>query len=145
MLPYVKEKRRMPRIDARLPLQYKDIQRPIEAYSGTLTRNISESGVRFLTNEFLSIFTRLLVEVSVPSFARPIKAISKVAWIQKVPHSNQYNVGAQFMDMTEEDKKQLASFVSKSPAPKEVLPPAMTQSPSSISIAATPLSSPRPP
>ena len=122
MLPYVKERRRHPRVNARLPLQYKDIQRPIEAYSGTLSRDVSEGGVRFLSNEFLSVFTRLLLEVSIPSLSRPVKAISKVAWIQKVPRSNQYNVGVQFMDMTEEDKKQLASFVTKSPAPKTVVP-----------------------
>jgi len=120
MQPYVKERRRFPRINARLPLQFKDIQRPIETYSGTLTRDVSEGGARFVAGEFLSIFTRLLLEVSVPSFSRPIKAISKVAWIQKIPRSNQYDVGVQFMDVTEEDKKHLASFVSKSPAPKAV-------------------------
>ncbi|MFH1868050.1 MAG: PilZ domain-containing protein [Candidatus Omnitrophota bacterium] len=122
MLPYVKEKRSHPRLDVRLPVQYKDIQRPIEAYSGTLSRDIGEGGMRFLSNEFLSVFTRLLIEVSIPSLSRPIKAISKVAWIQKVPRNSQYNVGIKFMDMTEEDKKQLASFIAKSPAPKTVIP-----------------------
>ena len=122
MLPYVQERRRQPRVNARLPLQYKDIQRPIEIYSGTLSRDVSQGGIRFISNEFLSIFTRLLLEVSVPSLSRPIKAISKVAWIQKIPRSSQYNVGVQFLDMTEEDKKQLASFIAKSPAPKTVVP-----------------------
>lgn len=120
MMPYVKERRRFPRVNARLPLQYKDIQRPIEIYSGTLTKDISEGGVRFISTEFLSIFTRLLIEASIPSFSRPIKAISKVAWIRKLPYGNQYDVGIQFMDMTEEDKKHLASFIAKSPAPKAV-------------------------
>ena len=120
MMPYVKERRKAPRVNARLPLQFKDIQRPIETYSGTLTKDISGGGVRFISNEFLSIFTRLLLEVSVPTFSRPIKAISKVAWIQKVPRSSQYEVGVQFLDMTEEDKRQLGSFISKSPAPKPV-------------------------
>ena len=122
MQPYVKEKRSCPRINARLPLQFKDIQRPIEVYAGSLTKDISEGGVRFTSSEFLSIFTRLLLEVSVPSFSRPIKAISKVAWIQKMPRSTQYDVGLQFMDMTEEDKKHLSSFIAKSPAPAIVTP-----------------------
>ena len=122
MQPYVKEKRSCPRINARLPVQFKDIQRPIETYTGSLTKDISEGGIRFASSEFLSIFTRLLVEVSVPSFSRAVKAISKVAWIQKIPRSSQYNVGLQFMDMTEEDKKHLTSFISKSPAPAVVTP-----------------------
>jgi len=122
MQAYVKERRRSPRINARLPIQFKDIQRPIETYTGTLTKDVSEIGARFISSDFLSIFTRLLLEVTVPSFSRPVKAISKVAWIQKVPRSNQYSVGVQFMDMTEEDKKHLASFISKSPAPKTVTP-----------------------
>lgn len=120
MMPYVKERRKFPRINARLPLQFKDIQRPIETFSGTLTKDISEGGVRFISSEFLSIFTRLLIEASIPSFSRPIKSISKVAWIRKVPHGSQYDIGVQFMDMTEEDRKQLASFIAKSPAPKAV-------------------------
>lgn len=120
MQPYVKERRKFPRINARIPLQFRDIQRPIETYAGSLTKDISENGVRFSSSEFLSIFTRLLLEISVPSFSRPIKAISKVAWIQKAPRSNQYNVGLQFMDMTEDDRKHLTSFIAKSPAPKTV-------------------------
>jgi Tfp pilus assembly protein PilZ len=122
MQPYVKEKRGNSRINARLPLQFKDIQRPIETYSGSITKDISSGGLRFASSEFVSIFTRLLLEVSVPSFSRPIKAISKVAWIQKMPRSNQYDVGLQFMDMTEEDKKSLKSFISNSPAPAVVTP-----------------------
>jgi c-di-GMP-binding flagellar brake protein YcgR len=122
MQPYIKEKRSCPRINARLPIQFKDIQRPIETYTGSLTKDISEGGVRLTSSDFLSIFTRLLLEISVPSFSRPIKAITKVAWIQKIPRSSQYNVGLQFMDMTEEDKKHLASFISKSPAPATVSP-----------------------
>lgn len=118
-MAYVKELRRFTRINARLPLQFKDIQRPMEIYSGTLTKNVSEGGTSFASTEFLSVFTRLLVEVSVPSFAKPLKAISKVAWIQKQPRGNQYMVGLQFLDMTEEDKKHLASFIAKSPASKK--------------------------
>ena len=122
MAAYVKERRRYARINARVPLQFKDIQRPIETYSGTLTKDISEGGVRFTAGEFLSVFTRLLVEISMPSFSRPIKAISKVAWIQKQPRGTQYNVGLQFLDMTEEDKKHLASFIAKSPTIRAVSP-----------------------
>ena len=118
MVAYVKERRRFGRINARVPLQFKDIQRPIEIYNGTLTKDISEGGVRFTSNDFLSIFTRLFVEVSVPSFSRPIKAISKVAWIQKQPRANQYIVGLQFLDMTEEDRKHLAAFIARSPQPR---------------------------
>ncbi|MDD5504447.1 PilZ domain-containing protein [bacterium] len=122
MQPYVKEKRSYPRIEARLPFQFKDIQRPIETYTGSLTKDVSTGGVRFISNEFLSIFTRLILEVSVPTFSKPIKAISKVAWIQKAPRSSSYNVGLQFVDMTEEDKKHLSNFLAKSPAPASVIP-----------------------
>ncbi len=118
MAAYVKDKRRHARKNARVPLQFKDIQRPIETYSGTLTKDVSEGGVRFIASEFLSVFTRLLVEISMPSFSRPIKAISKVAWIQKQPRGSQYNVGLQFLDMAEDDKKHLASFLAKSPEPR---------------------------
>jgi len=54
-----------------------------------------------------------VVEVAVPSNPQTIRVISKVAWIQKRPHGEQYEVGMQFTDMAEEDRRNIAEFVEK--------------------------------
>jgi len=81
---------------------------------GAIARDISSGGIRVLVNEFVSVFTRLVVEVAIPSTPKPVKVISKVAWIQKRPHGEQYEVGMQFLDMAEEDRRNITEFVEKS-------------------------------
>lgn len=109
----VEEKRRFPRIESNLPVQYKNLRNLSEASKGSLSRDIGEGGVRFKSNEFISLACRLVLEITLPTVSKPIKAISKVAWIKRVPASEQYELGNQFLDMTKEDKAHVMDFVSK--------------------------------
>lgn len=106
------EKRRFPRVKVGVPLQYKNLKKSIDASSGALTRNLSEGGVCFKTNEFISLACRLVVEITIPTQPKPIKAISKIAWIRKLPAGNQYELGNQFLEMAKEDKAHIANFIS---------------------------------
>lgn len=112
--PTYQERRRHPRVISAMPVQYRGIRQDGDAAVGTVARDISNGGIRFVTNEFISIFTRLVVEVSIPSTPKPVKAISKVVWIHKRPYGEQYEIGMQFVDMTEEDKRNLSQFVERS-------------------------------
>lgn len=107
------EKRRFQRIDLRVPLQYKELGREKEP-RGTLTRNLSEGGVKFHTDKFISLACRMVVELTIPTVVHPIRAISKVAWIKKLPVGDVYEVGNQFLDMTKEDKSVITDYVRKS-------------------------------
>jgi len=53
-----------------------------------------------------------VVEINLPTIPKPIKAISKVAWIRKLPSSDQYELGNQFLEMSREDKVQINNFVN---------------------------------
>ena len=110
----VDEQRRFKRIDLNLPLQYKNLRKGGELPAGSLTRNLSEGGVCFRSNEFISLACRLVVEISLPTNPKPIKAITKVAWIRKVPSGDQYELGNQFLDMGREDKEKIMGFVKNS-------------------------------
>lgn len=68
--------------------------------------------MRFRTNEFISLACRLVVEINLPAVGKPIKAISKVAWIKRVPSSDSYELGNQFLEITKEDKNHIATFVN---------------------------------
>ena len=109
----VEERRRYPRVEHGLALQYRNLRKIGEASIGALSKDIGEGGVRFKANEFISLACRLVVEITLPTTPRPIKAISKVAWIKKIPASDQYELGNQFLEMTKEDKGHVRDFVNK--------------------------------
>ncbi|MFH1791631.1 MAG: PilZ domain-containing protein [Candidatus Omnitrophota bacterium] len=105
------EKRRYRRIGVRVPIQYKELHGKPNAQKGALSKNISEGGVKFNTDKFISLACRMLVEVNLPTEPKPIKAISKVAWIRKLPAGDDYEVGNQFLDMTKTDKSTITEYV----------------------------------
>ncbi|MDO8535913.1 MAG: PilZ domain-containing protein [Candidatus Omnitrophota bacterium] len=108
----VMEKRRFQRIDSNLPLRYKNLK-TATVPMGSLTKDISEGGIRFKTNEFISLACRLVVEITLPTAPRPIKAISKVAWIRKLSSGEQYELGNQFLEISKEDRSFITDYVSR--------------------------------
>jgi len=110
----VPERRQYPRVNTTMSIQYRGIRQASDSVMGAIARDISSGGIRVLVNEFISVFTRLVVEVYIPSTSEAVKVVSKVAWIQKRPHGEQYEVGMQFMDMAEEDRRNISEFVERS-------------------------------
>lgn len=106
------EKRRFARVDSSLPLQYKNLKKIGEASRGATCRNISEGGACFNSSEFVSLACRLVVEISLPNTPKPVKAISKVAWIRRMPSSDQYELGNQFLEITKEDRAHIMNFIN---------------------------------
>lgn len=108
------DRRQCPRLTTTMSAQYRGIRQLGDSIVVAIARDISGSGARLLVNEFISVFTRLVVEIGLPSASRPIRAVSKVAWIRKRPHGEQYEIGMQFVDIPEEDKKSLSAFLERS-------------------------------
>ena len=113
MLNQSQERRKFARVSSIVPLQYKKLKELSEGTIGAITQDVSEGGTRFIANEFLPLATRLVVELFLPAQPKPIKAISKVAWIRKMPSGDQYEVGNQFLDVARSDKNELANYVKK--------------------------------
>ncbi|UCD54759.1 MAG: PilZ domain-containing protein [Candidatus Omnitrophota bacterium] len=105
------EKRRFPRVESRFPLKYKDLKKTDEESRGSISKNLSENGVRFRSDRFISLACRLVIEMNFPALSKPVKAISKVAWIRKLPVGDDYEVGNQFLEIAKEDKNIIQSFV----------------------------------
>jgi c-di-GMP-binding flagellar brake protein YcgR len=105
------EKRRFPRIPSDFPVKYRDLNKPETEYRGTVSKNISEGGVRFRTDRFISLACRLVVELNLPSEARPIRAVSKITWIKKLPAGDDYEVGNQFLEISRDDRSVIQEFV----------------------------------
>ena len=105
------EKRRFRRIEGRFPLKYKDLRKTDEESRGSVSKNLSAGGVRFRSDRFISLACRLVVELNLPTLAKPIKAVSKVAWIKKLPVGDDYEIGNQFLEIARQDKNIIQDFV----------------------------------
>jgi len=106
------ERRRSQRMESNLPIKYRNLKMAA-APAGSSTKDISEGGVRFHTGEFISLACRLVVEISIPTVQRPIKAISKVAWIRKSAAGDKYELGNQFLEISKEDRAAITEYVSR--------------------------------
>ena len=105
-------KRRHQRVVSNFPVQYRNLRKAGVPSSGTVARNLSEGGVCFKASEFVSLACRLVLEISLPNSTKPVKAISKVAWIRKDASGDQYELGNQFLEITKEDKSAIMNFVN---------------------------------
>ena len=106
------EKRKHPRVNTHVPLKYRKLRDgagvPGES---SISRNLSEGGVRYKTAEFVSMACRLILELNIPMFTKPVKAISKVAWIRKTASGDAYEVGNQFLEMSKKNRKLISEYV----------------------------------
>ena len=105
------EKRKNPRADTSVPLRYMELSKASGPARGVLTKNLSAGGARFTIDRFISMGRRLVVEINLPSPKKPIRTISKVAWIRKTAKGDNYEVGNQFLYLTRQNKAALASYV----------------------------------
>jgi len=105
------ERRRHTRIKTRLPLEYRNLRGDAKTQKGVLINDISEGGVKFISSEFLSLANRLIITINVPTTARQIKAIAKIAWIKKMSPGDKYEIGNQFLEISREDKEEVARYV----------------------------------
>jgi c-di-GMP-binding flagellar brake protein YcgR len=100
-----RERRRYRRLPYSLPLQYRNIDEGSGHFSGGLTKNISEGGIRFVSQRFLPIATNLDLTINTPTSPRPLRATSRVVWIHKAPTGEYYEVGLQFTSIKEEERE----------------------------------------
>lgn len=106
------EQRKAPRVKTHIPVRYRALRGGAGAVgASSITRNLSTGGIRFKAPEFISMSCRLIVELDIPMFNKPIKAISKVAWLRKSPSGGDYEVGNQFLEMSKKDKELISEYV----------------------------------
>ena len=83
------------RLRSHVPVRYQELRtsRLVE----TLSKDVGEGGLQCLTSEFLPASSELMVELSLRRGAPVAKARARVAWIQQLPHTDQYCLGLEFL------------------------------------------------
>ena len=105
------EKRKVPRFKLSIPVEYKKLRESPERLKGTIAKDLSAGGVRFITDEFMALTARLVLDIALPIPQRPVSAVAKIAWIRKLPAGDKYEVGNQFLEISKDDKNRLSGYL----------------------------------
>jgi len=111
-MPRSIEKREFPRVPISVPLRYKDFSAKPSGENKSVSRNISQGGISFTTNDFVPLSNRLVLELDIPAFQEPVRAITKIAWIRKLPVGGRYSVGGQFVEIRRSDLVNLQKTIN---------------------------------
>lgn len=76
-----------------------------------LTKDVSEGGLCFSCPEDFKAETILKLEILLPTKDIPLKALGKVVWSQQI-EASKYDIGLSFVEINEEDRKALFSYLS---------------------------------
>ncbi len=78
----------------------------------SLTKNISEGGIRIVTRERFEPGTYLAVEIHVPDRKTPIRTLAKVIWTKKRTLRSGYDTGVRFIKVEKGGRKDLSFYLS---------------------------------
>jgi len=89
------EKRVASRILFDSPVRY--YEKGAQRYSDTVAKDLSNSGIGFVSYEFLPKNSKIMCELRPPWHTEPIQALAEVIWISSQPYSEKFNIGARFL------------------------------------------------
>lgn len=101
-----RERRRYRRAHCDFPVQFRSFGQGVPAMGG-FTRDIAEGGVRFVAHRFIPVATNLTFDMKLSTTRRPLKATSKVAWVRRLPDGDRYEIGLEFNDISDDDKREI--------------------------------------
>ncbi len=107
------ERRRLPRLRTSIAVQFRNVLKPQESYSGSLSKDLSASGVRLITPHFLPKEARLVLLLFMPRDLKPLRIIARVVWMRRKPFNEAYECGIQFLEIDPEDRGAIAEFVER--------------------------------
>lgn len=90
-----KDRRVAQRILYNSPVRYNE--KGTRKYNNTIGKDISNSGIGFISNEFIPKKAHLVFELRAPWQETIVHTLAEVVWISNQPHSERYDVGARFL------------------------------------------------
>ena len=100
-MPSQQQKRCFPRISLRVPIKYQ-VRGASEA-DNTLCDNISERGLRIISQQYIPPATPVMLEINLSS--RVLHPVGRIAWSSPLPHSDRNRIGIEFLELGFEEKE----------------------------------------
>jgi len=82
-------------------------------FDNSQTMDISQGGVGLLSPKFIPVKTNMIMEIALNPRQEPVLCVGKVCWVQKSNYSDNYRVGMNFVDISDESKNRLAGYLDK--------------------------------
>jgi c-di-GMP-binding flagellar brake protein YcgR len=105
----MKERRKFVRISDNSLISYKVVSDA--KFGDYFTKDISQSGIRFFTNEFVPKDSILVVRVTTKKMSFSFEALVRVVWIIEDTHKKRFEIGAEFTDIPEEAASHLVRYI----------------------------------
>lgn len=102
------ENRKAPRARISFPLKCEIGEKT--SYFNSVSKDLSNGGVRVLSEQFVTPGDTINVNINL--IEKMISARAKIVWCNESDYGQRYLFGAEFVDMTEDDKNTLRSFLS---------------------------------
>ena len=91
------DKRQYSRFSFRKSVEYQTREEGMP--SGSLSDDISKSGVRIRVQEFIPLRTVLTLKIHMTEPARTVPVKGEVVWVREVPYSEVYDIGIRFTEI----------------------------------------------
>ena len=75
--------------------------------SHMLAQDLSETGLRTSSPDFVPVGTRLLISLQCLEDAEPLRTVGVVVWIEELAHQERWHLGIIFSDLSEEARERL--------------------------------------
>lgn len=105
------EKRINRRITVSLPINYETIDIPKKMIGHTVSKDISEGGLKILLERFYPPHTKFLIRLNINQINRTIESIAETVWSFNMHSSNQYLNGLRFIDLGKQNQNLLKEYI----------------------------------
>lgn len=106
------ERRASSRVDVSLPVKCKAEGTKRLRTGGGRTKNLSASGVCFLTNMRVEDQKQFIFELAIPKRRQTMRLLSRICRIVGMPGPYRFAVGSEFEGLTVEEKRLLAELIA---------------------------------
>ena len=108
-LKKMKERRKFVRIPERAKIAYRVV--PKAKIKRFISKDISQGGVRFFTQDFIPEGTFLEIRITLEKITFSFEGYVEVVWSREYPKKEKCEIGAQFINISRGAKKELIHYI----------------------------------
>lgn len=103
------ERRRHKRVRLNDPIQYQF--KETSRFGGCIVRDLSEGGMRVNFEDFLPLHAEMVLQVKLQNIPKVVDLTGQVVWSQRIPFSERYQIGLQFVSVDPGCQELLRSYI----------------------------------
>jgi len=106
------EKRQTRRLSLSLPINYEVLDTEEKEASNTISKNISEGGLKVVFKKFYPPKTKFLLRINLEGINKVIETIAETAWSFNMHFSNTYYSGLRFIYLDPKKQQMIKEYIT---------------------------------